>query len=178
MDIIAHILFVFDRLWPGIVAGIVVAAIIWIVTYLIQGISGYSGVWINQIFEDDTRSKIVKQDVFKIRHRKLDQTVKGRFKRIYPKNAIKKSVLSGVIHGDNLIFTYWCADQTIASRGCCFVSISDSITENGKNIYSGQYYKKSNNSLVSVEINLIKLPKGTRYSKVKFEDHKDDRYEY
>ena len=122
----------------GIIVSLVAEAIIISIAFIIQGFSKpYSGVWYDQIFEDEDRKKVVKQDQYRVYYNSITGKIYGNIKRLKPADqAHRKWKFQGIVYEDNIIFSFWGDHKEIDSKGCVYVKHS------GDSRYEGYYLEE------------------------------------
>jgi len=154
--LIERVVVIYEHLWPGVLSSAVAMLIAYVIQRLLIRSSGYSGVWIVEIFDPGTSSKPVKVDRWKLRHKKSDGTISGKIKRTYPDNDKRKWRCSGIVRDGHIIAPYWAVQETDDSRGCVFVTKNDTRTDKRRHVYTGQYFKREGEKLIARDIKFIK----------------------
>jgi hypothetical protein len=115
--------------------------------------STYTGTWEDEIFENDTRTTVIKRDSFQLKHNKKDNTIYGTIKRIEPKNQdYREWNCTGVIDQGYLILSFWSKDSNTKSNGCIYVHHIDDY------VYEGYYLEEHRQGKIDVTpINLYKV---------------------
>lgn len=113
--------------------------------------SEYSGTWMDEIYSDDTRRRVIKKDRYEIKHNKKDHTIEGNIEREYPeKQRHRKWKFNGVIDGRYIILSFWSMDMQ-KSNGCIYAKLNDDYE------YEGYYLEEHGTAIDMTPIKLYKV---------------------
>lgn len=144
-----------EGFWTGVLSGAFLALVMFLFKKGYEKLknyknSPYSGKWEDDIFEDDTKQKIVKKDEYIIQHNKRDNTLTGSIRRILPvEQKHREWKMQGVINGNYLIIVFW-ASPMQKSNGCIYAKLS------GDYEYSGYYLEEYEGIIDKTPIRLRK----------------------
>lgn len=118
-----------NQLICGILVTLISSAIIAVVTYLVRYYvlyhgSVYAGHWEDEIFEDDTMTKVVKRDECILKHNKHTNVITGTVRRMEPYDQRHREwYCQGVIDNEYLILTVWAKDNLIKSNSSMYAKL-------------------------------------------------------
>ena len=117
----------YKALFIGILGTALFEIIKYIVTYFVMyRFSKYSGIWDEDIYDDN--GQIIKKDIVKLKHHKLNNFLTGEIERIYPNSDnYKRWKCRGIMQNKNIILCFWTEDA-MQSDGCAYALLTDDYT--------------------------------------------------